>query len=838
MPLYTPVPTDPGQASAGDSPQQRPHTMPDSIPHISPSMPALPPAYDFSSGRHDTPPVDTFEIDEDEVYEPAKRAGLLSRAAFVARRSYFALQDRVVDPVVSCTVPVRTAYSLAAAKLDMLLLRLGNPLVVKRLLYVSVVVVLLYAVTLGENSDGINGVSGGSFSSGKLYDVEKLGGSLRLYIDASSLKENIHYLSSFPHVAGSTGDLALARYVEAYFSNNGLDLAEFAEFDVFLNYPKKLSLRLADGSFEATLHDGSADKMHHLAFSPNSPPTQGELAAPYVYIGYGSPQDYRLLRNSKVSLRGKIALVRYGGPVPDPNKVLDATHAGAVAVVFISPQVSWAGQQTGDAISKINVGLTRYNPGDVLSPGVLSQDSKSPRLDWMASGSTAKVPCLPISYNDGEALIKVLGVGGAKLDLGYSGDDSPKLKLRVESETRSTHLIWNVLGGIRGREQAGKGIIFGAPRDSLCYGALTSASGTAVLLEIMKALTSLQRRYSWSPSRTIYFVSFDASEYNLAGSTELVENRRKKFQQEGYTYIEVSDILLGDTLQVHANPLVHDVIREEMRKVDMTVATLNGKSKITLYDLYKDQHGGRDDFSNNLLENKDYIPFVNMLNMPAIDIGFRSTEPGPKHTCADTFAAFEKGPDPSMLHHVAIVELLARIGLRLAEDPIIPFNFNTLVSHLRVYKDDLARYAEKVTKDRKVDIKFQFDGMTQSLDRLSEGSHSIEQFHKEWKSFIEGSSSLEPVMLAATRRLANDNIVAFGVHFISSEQSLLRAGYPNHLFGVPYNAPDHPDETYQWNTFPFVRDLLEQGDFGDVQKEINLLADAIRMALQMLTRLM
>lgn len=787
------------------------------------NAPAVPPAYEpplFGSA-----PMEQFDIDEDEVYQPIKRGSLLERARFVSRRLFFRFREHVSEPVSRALDPLHEGYNYFRSHYELSILRLGNPLVVKRILYVLFVVVLFSVMLLKENSDGVNGASGGAFSSGKFYDVEKLSSTLVLYLSANTLKDNVEYLSSMPHLAGSTGDLALARYVESYYTNNGIQVVDFHELDSFLNYPKLSGtyLRLADGSFLATLNEGG-DDLHLLAFSPNSP-SSGEITAPYIYVNYADPADIEKIYDAGIDVKDAILLVRYGGSTPTPNKVAAAHKLGARAVVFISPSIKWAGETHDDVIQKVNVGLTRYSPGDVLTPGWSFHDNYASRLDWAKSPCTAKIPTIPISWKDGKQLIQKLGKNGVDFGDGlFSGSKSDvQLKFSVQHDERSTHLIWNVIGSIPGREQAQKGIIFGAPRDSTCFGASTSASGTAALLELVKVFTSLQRRFDWSPARSIYFASFDASQYNLAGSAEWAEERREQLVAEGYTYIDLTALVHGDDFTVKANPLLHDVILEEMKKVSSD----GGKS---LYDKFVSESA----ISNNMLNDRDYMPFINFLNIPSMSVSYEG-KTVPQHSCLDTFSNFEKELDRNMNKHIEVLNLVARVGLRLAEDPLIPFNFNTLTDKIADYAKDLEKYVTDKANSLGSDVhpNIHFEHLQEGINQLREGSQSLELFKKNWRSYFAETTSLEPAMLAQTRRLANDNMVLFNKEFLATGERT-RAGYHNFLFGVPYDAPSHDDETYEWNTFPMVRDCAASGDFGRARHELERVGGLLTSASDIL----
>ena len=225
---------------------------------------------------------------------------------------------------------------------------------------------------------------------------------------------------------------------------------------------------------------------------------------------------------------------------------------------------------------------------------------------------------------------------------------------------------------------------------------MSTNTGTVILLELIKIFSALQRQYNWSPARSIYFASFDASEYNLAGSTEWIESRKETLKKEGYAYIDLSDAVAGDDLLIKSHPFLHSVIKDALKKVKSDKDDSKHRrddNRISLYDLYTQQNKGSDDISNSLVDQKNYIPIINLANIPSLEIKFTGFN-YPENSCYDNFDNFEKsGVDSSMSKHKQLVELLSKIALTLAEVPIIPYNFANMASKLVSYSDDLENYA-------------------------------------------------------------------------------------------------------------------------------------------------
>lgn len=803
-------------------------------------IPNEPPAYDYvgsDSDLENPTSMEQFEILDEDPGEEHKQRNIFKRASLATKKIACGLNNRVVRPIAQAMDPIYETLNYINMQYEKSILRVGNPLVVKRLLYILFVLLVVIFITRQSKTDGIHGISGGTFSSGKFYDMDKLGNTLRDYVDESFMKENLEYFSSMPHISGSTGDLTLAKYIKTYMHDCGASVIEFDEFRSFINYPdqdtKKTYVKLSDGLISAKLKEGDLSDLEYLSYSPNALNTNEELDAPFVFANYGTSEDLRKLEEHNINIKGHILVLKYGGAIPEANKVLLAHKNGAKAVIFITPSYTYGpeGKESvrDDVIEKINVGLSRFSAGDILTPGWSSDDLYVTRIPWFKSNSTPKIPTIPISWRDGMNFIKALGQDGVKFgENEFSGigknDPSHRIKLRITNKDRSTRQIWNVVGLIQGREQSEKGVIIGASRDVSCFGTMQANTGSIILIELVKIFTALQRRYNWSPSRSIYFVSFDASEYNLAGLSEWIEKRKDALSKNGYAYIDLSDAVSGDDLLIKSHPFFHSLIKSALKEVGSHLKDGN-----SLYDLYRSQHEGSDEISNNMIEERNYIPFINIVNIPSLEIKFTGKD-FPKRSCADNFAYFEDAKiDPSMKKHKSLVELLGLILLKLSEDPIIPYDFPNLALKLLQYTDDLENYSNVAlqTYDSNVKPIIKFHSMRKALQELSKTAVIFQDWGDNWRGYMRESSDLEPSVLAMNRWKINDDMVAFNSHFIIKELTKRRAGYANILFGVSFNAPDNDNSDYEWNSFPTIRDFLDKNDFGHAQNEINQLASLL-----------
>ena len=168
--------------------------------------------------------------------------------------------------------------------------------------------------------------------------------------ESSKAAEWSKYYTAGPHLAGK--NLSQATWTQQKWEEFGIK-AEVVAYDVYINYP--LGHRLAlyeqkDGKkdekaswrvkFEATLEEDIIEEDPTTSLE-NRVPTfhgysaSGNVTAPYVYVNYGTYQDFEDLIKANISVEGKIAIARYGG-IFRGLKIKRAQELGAVGVVLFT----------------------------------------------------------------------------------------------------------------------------------------------------------------------------------------------------------------------------------------------------------------------------------------------------------------------------------------------------------------------------------------------------------------------------------------------------------------------------------------------------------------------
>ena len=316
---------------------------------------------------------------------------------------------------------------------------------------------------------------------GQNYDPEQVRIFVQSHVNGTSIEEYLKRLTAYDHVAGTEGNYVLARWVERLFKVAEIEDVALERFDVYLNYPKAGGRRVAiveppEIAWEAMMEEEVAyvdpPRQQSLVFHGYS--QAGNVTGPLVYANYGSREDFKRLKDSGISVKGAIALVRYYGTQGDRAlKVKAAELAGAVGCIIYSDPAEdgfakgepWPNGRfmPADGVQRGTVGLTSWIVGDVLSPGFASLPGEHKRIPKDDNPGLNNIPSIPLAWRDAQRLLQALkGHGekapnewvGAVPDVDWwTGDQtSPVVQLMNEQDEVEKQPIYNVIGKISGLE--------------------------------------------------------------------------------------------------------------------------------------------------------------------------------------------------------------------------------------------------------------------------------------------------------------------------------------------------------------------------------------------------
>ena len=184
------------------------------------------------------------------------------------------------------------------------------------------------------------------------------------------------YYTAGPHLAGK--NLSQAVWTRERWEELGLK-SDIVAYDVYINYPLDHRLALLEEGaketkvkYECSLEEDVLDADPTTGLSDRIPTfhgysASGNVTAPYVYVNFGTFQDFEDLITANISLKGKIALAKYGRNFRG-LKTKRAEELGMVGIVMYSDP-----QEDGD-ITEQN-GYKTYPDGPARNPSSVQRGS-------------------------------------------------------------------------------------------------------------------------------------------------------------------------------------------------------------------------------------------------------------------------------------------------------------------------------------------------------------------------------------------------------------------------------------------------------------------------------
>lgn len=531
--------------------------------------------------------------------------------------------------------------------------------------------------------------------------------------------------TSEPHLAGT--NFGLVQWTRDKFEEYGLT-TEIDTYDIYVSYPESHDLNLLDEDgkvlYKAPLKE-DAIKEDPTSYGDDLIPTflayaaNGNVTAEYVYVNYGSREDFAKLKELGVDVTGKIAVARYGG-IFRGLKVKFAQDNGAVGVLLytdpgddggITPANGYKQYPHGPARHESSVqrgsvqflGGVNAAPGDPTTPGYASKgdvERKDPH------DSIGRIPVLPISYREVKPILDKLNGHGSKAPKEWRGElegfdyhigPNPNVTLNLYSnQIYNITPLWNVYGKIEG-ENDDEVIIIGNHRDAwIKGGAGDPNSGTAALIEVARALGSLKKA-GYKFKRSIILQSYDGEEYGLLGSTEFGEYAAKTLQKKVVAYLNMDVAVVGRYLKLGASPVLNEVLRNVAKLLPYPEEGIG-----SLYDHFVKERG---DNIHNLGSGSDYTVFLEHLGIPSVDLGFGQGKGDAiyqYHSNYDSFYWMSKFGDKGFVYHNLAAKYLSLIALELSDKSVIPFSLEDYADSLLKYFSQLEESIPKPWYDKPV----------------------------------------------------------------------------------------------------------------------------------------
>jgi len=536
-------------------------------------------------------------------------------------------------------------------------------------------------------------------------------------------------MAAEPNHVGSPHDKANAEDTLARFKAWGWD-AKIESFDVLYPTPTKVSLDLVTPRrFVATLTErpvpGDASSSRTRAQLPAYVAFQGDgdVTAPLVYVNYGMPDDYRALERMGVDVKGKIVIARYGQGWRGLKPKLAQDHGAVGCIIYSDPRDD--GFSVDDAYPKGAArpaqGFQRGSvadmplyPGDPLTPGY-GATKDAVRLKREDAPTLLKIPVLPISYGDSEKFLGALEGrvvppnwrGSMPITYHVGGTDSAKAHLVVKSEW-SLKTVYNVVAKLEGSQYPDQWVMRGNHHDGWVFGASDPISGHIAMMAEAKAIGELART-GWRPKRTLVYLSWDAEEPMLLGSTEWVETHAAELKQKGLIYINTDGNGRG-FLGVDGNHALQNLVAkvaadvkdpqtgvsvdQRRRAGAMVEGSAPGASE-RAKAVAKAAGDGKDIPLDPLGSGSDYSSFVQHLGVASLNVGYggEGNSGGVYHSAYDTYEHHSKFVDPGFVYAGVLAKTTGRLVLRMSEQDVPVQRYGDFADTVSTYLDEVKALA-------------------------------------------------------------------------------------------------------------------------------------------------
>ncbi|HLO06263.1 MAG TPA: M28 family peptidase, partial [Terriglobales bacterium] len=529
-------------------------------------------------------------------------------------------------------------------------------------------------------------------------------------------RDYMQRLSAHPHHVGSPYDKDNAEWMLAKFKEWGLE-ANIETFDVLFPTPKVRVVELLEPTkFTAKLQepvlavDSTSNQQAEQLPTYNAYSADGDVTAPLVYVNYGTPDDYEQLARMGVSVKGAIAIARYGNSWRGIKPKVAAEHGAVGCLIYSDPADDGYAQgdvfpngawRPRDGVQRGSVMDMPLYPGDPLTPGVgATKDAK--RLDLKDVKTITRIPVLPISYADAQPLLAALkgevapeAWRGSLAQTYHVGPGPAKVHLKVQSNW-DIKPLYDVIVRIPGSTNPDEWVVRGNHHDAWVNGAEDPISGTIALMEEARGLATLLKQ-GWKPGRTIIYCVWDGEEPALLGSTEWGEAHADELRRHAVAYINSDGngrgyLSMGGShsLEKFINGVARDIQDPEKKipvwKRDQLKAIADAKTP----DERKEARDRGDLRINALGSGSDWTVFLDHLGIASLDLAYGDEDGGGiYHSIYDDFYWYTHFSDTDFSYGRALSQTAGTAVMRLADADLLPYDFTGLADTIHKYLDEL-----------------------------------------------------------------------------------------------------------------------------------------------------
>jgi N-acetylated-alpha-linked acidic dipeptidase len=678
----------------------------------------------------------------------------------------------------------------------------------------------------------------------------------------------MEHMAARPHHLGSAYGEELAGFVKSNFLAWGY-ATEIKEYSVLFPTPKtRLVEMTAPRQFTASLREESPEKDQASGLAEQLLPFNvytvgGDATSELVYVNYGVPKDYEALAQRGIDVRGKIVIARYGGSWRGIKPKVAAEHGAIGCLIYsdprddgyfqgeVFPNGPWRNQNGAQRGSVEDMPLY---PGDPFTNGVTATE-EGKRVAIKNAASLAKIPVLPISYADAQPLLAAMGGPVAPeewrgaLPLTYHlGPGPATVHLKLEFNWDFVK-VRDVIARLPGSDRAGEWIVRGNHYDAWVNGAEDPLSGAVCLMEQARALSVLKRQ-GWQPRRSIIFALWDGEEPGLVGSTKWFEENAEELTNHAAVYINTDSNHRGfleaqgsHTLEKFVNQIAVEVMDSE--KNISVWERLHDRMIVKANPAERKEIASRPDLRIEAPgAGSDYAASLNHLGIPIINLGYGGEVGGGSyHSIEDSYANYSRFSDPGFSYALLLTQTSGRAVLRFANADVLPFEFNDFADTVEKYAGEVSKLLDETREETKEtnhliqsktlwavadpnepfvepSVKpevpyLNFAPLQNSVAKLKESCQKFEAARKAAETNQTGLSS-------ATQQALDEILMKMEQTLMTPEGLPRRPWYRHTIYAPGYYTG------YSAKTLPGVREAIEQRNWPEAERQIEVVARTLR----------
>ena len=649
------------------------------------------------------------------------------------------------------------------------------------------------------------------------------------------MREWHRHFTAEPHPAGSEQNNLYAEHIAQQWREQGLEDVTLHRYDVLNTAPREVLLEMLEPvPYRAALREAAYEvdpDTNHPGVGPGylGLSASGEITAPIVYAHSGNPEDYALLRERGIDVKGKIALVRYSNPYSYRGfKALTAEREGAAAIVIYSdpaedgyaqgpvyPDGPW-GPET-----HIQRGAITYDfivPGDPLTPGWASVPGAR-QIAKEDAVSLPRIVALPLSWHDAKPLLENMGgppapkewQGALPIEYRLGGADN-QVHIKVDMDN-SVGPNYVVEARVRGAERPDEWIILGNHHDAWVFGGVDPSSGTASMMELSRALGALLKE-GIRPRRSLVLCSWDGEEVGLTGSTEWGEQFADELKGHALAYINVDSSASGPDFQGDAVASLAPWLVETTRALEAPTgeslldAWLASRQRALVEAAEAAGQPAPAAVTDATLaetrigSGSDHTVFLNHLGIPTLGLTFNGPY-GVYHSVYDSFRWMNQFGDPGYRYHTLMTRLWGVLALRLANADLLPHDF-------AFYGRTLDGFLDELVEGKDVSLL--------ALGPLREAVARFEKAGARLKAAVSAELTAGGPAAELSRRV-NQGMLGVERNWLHAEGIPNRPWFKHLLYAARY--------TYAHLELPGLTEAVEAADWPRANVQARLLQSAL-----------